>query len=346
MDARLVIPDNEDLKGRVICENHDVVTAGHPGYIKTYLGVQKRINDSRERSHYGHRGPLDEEGKVYRNYYISDSRRGCYAVKDHGGAKSIISGGDSKFTSKFWQEVIKTLETTHKLSSAFSPQTDGQPKRTNRFIEDYLRGVVNLFQNDWDEYRQLAEFAYNQRFHSSISMSPFKTALGYVPYMPDDVARHPEFEQLHESASEFSSNKTSYYDKNRLAQDFKPGDLVLLDGRNWDIRHKGFAQAKKLAPRFIGSYPIVKQIQQDSYELKLSKGLRLHPVFHTSLLKPYCNDKLRRQNVYKVILSDGTEGQLVREVIWPPTSQKKITVSDLVAWRTEGSRYLGTSLRT
>ncbi|KAG2952935.1 hypothetical protein PC110_g2710 [Phytophthora cactorum] len=35
VDARLVIPDNEDLKNRVICENHDVVTAGHPGYFKT-----------------------------------------------------------------------------------------------------------------------------------------------------------------------------------------------------------------------------------------------------------------------------------------------------------------------
>ncbi|EGZ13101.1 hypothetical protein PHYSODRAFT_514063, partial [Phytophthora sojae] len=36
-NARLVIPGNEDLKNRVICENHDVVTAGHPGYFKTYV---------------------------------------------------------------------------------------------------------------------------------------------------------------------------------------------------------------------------------------------------------------------------------------------------------------------
>ncbi|GMF63521.1 unnamed protein product [Phytophthora fragariaefolia] len=47
-------------------------------------------------------------------------------VKDHGVAKSIVSDRDSKFTSKFWHEVIKTLETTHNLSSAFRLQTDGQ----------------------------------------------------------------------------------------------------------------------------------------------------------------------------------------------------------------------------
>jgi hypothetical protein len=37
-----VIPDNEDLKNRVIFENHDVLTAGHPGYCKTYLAAQKK----------------------------------------------------------------------------------------------------------------------------------------------------------------------------------------------------------------------------------------------------------------------------------------------------------------
>ncbi|OWZ22365.1 reverse transcriptase [Phytophthora megakarya] len=42
VNSRLVIPDNEDMKNRIICENHDVVTAGHPGYFKTYLGVQKK----------------------------------------------------------------------------------------------------------------------------------------------------------------------------------------------------------------------------------------------------------------------------------------------------------------
>ncbi|OWZ20528.1 reverse transcriptase [Phytophthora megakarya] len=42
VNSRLVIPDNEDMKNRVICENQDVVTAGHPGYFKPYLGVQKK----------------------------------------------------------------------------------------------------------------------------------------------------------------------------------------------------------------------------------------------------------------------------------------------------------------
>ncbi|ETO63861.1 hypothetical protein F444_18515 [Phytophthora nicotianae P1976] len=91
--------------------------------------------------------------------------------------------------------------------------------------------------------------------------------------------------------------------------------MVLLDGKNLDIRHKGYAQSKKLAPRFIGPFLVQKKVSRDSYELGLPQGLKLHPVFHTSLLKPYRKDYKRRQKVNKVVLADGSEGHLVEAVI-------------------------------
>jgi hypothetical protein len=115
--------------------------------------------------------------------------------------------------------------------------------------------------------------------------------------------------------SESQQRMKSYYDHNRTRQDFEIGELVLLDGKNLDIRHKGYAKTKKLAPRFIGPFPIVKKVNKDSYELQLSQGLKLHPVFHTSLLKPYAQDANRKQQIPKVILADGSEGQLVRKVL-------------------------------
>ncbi|KAE8952718.1 hypothetical protein PR001_g33173 [Phytophthora rubi] len=115
--------------------------------------------------------------------------------------------------------------------------------------------------------------------------------------------------------SEAQERMKYYYDKNRLGQNLEVNDMVLLDGKNLDIRHKGYAQSKKLAPRYIGPFPVLKKVSKDSYELGLSKGLKLHPVFHTSLLKPYRKDPKRRQQVNKVVLADGTEGQLVEAVI-------------------------------
>ena len=253
-------------------------------------------------------------------------------VKDHGVPRSIVSDRDSKFTSKIWIALVKCFETNHMLSSAFRPQTDGQTERCNRFIEDFLRGVINPSQDDWDEFLHFAELAYNRRVHSSIGMSPFEADLGYNPYMPEDVVHDPDFKKLTKAAknflvrqmaflkmaqdamSEAQDRMKSYYDKNRKAQDFKVGDLVLLDGRNLNIRHKGFAQCAKLAPRFVGPYKIVRQVQRDSYEISLSKDLKLHPVFHTSLLKSYRKDA-RRQKTREVVLCDGSTGQLVDAVI-------------------------------
>ncbi|CEG41667.1 retrotransposon nucleocapsid protein [Plasmopara halstedii] len=391
---RLYIPDDEDLKNRVICENHDAVTAGHPVYYKTYVAVLKKYywpkmmkyiqryvntcemcqrNKARQAKIPGLLQPLEiPRGRwvdISMDFVVSlpPSKDDCDAimvivdrltkrakfiatqttdsaedianvfmksyVKDHGLPKTILSDRDSKFTSKFWQAVITAMGTQHILSSAFRPQTDGQTERTNRFIGDYLRGVINPAQNDWDEFLHWAEFAYNRRVHATIGMSPFEADLGYIPYMPDDVVSDPEFKKLEKAAREFLLRQEAflkvaqdrmseaqermkhYYDKNRFVQDFKIGDMVLLDGKNLDIRHKGYAQSKKLAPRFIGPFLVQKKVSRDSYELGLSKNLKLHPVFHTSLLKTYRKDPKRRQQVNKVVLADGTEGQLIEAVI-------------------------------
>lgn len=75
-------------------------------------------------------------------------------------------------------------------------------------------------------------------------------------------------------------------------------------------------KSSKLAPRFVCPYPIVKKVHHDSYEIAMSKNLKIHPVFHTSLVKLYQHDAKRIQQADKVLLADGkTEGQLVLAVI-------------------------------
>ncbi|RAW43259.1 hypothetical protein PC110_g576 [Phytophthora cactorum] len=98
-----------------------------------------------------------------------------------------------------------------------------------------------------------------------------------------------------DAMSEAQERMKGYYDKNRNYQEFEVGQLVLLDGTNLDIRHKGFAKSFKLAPRLVGPYPIVEKVQNDSYKLAMSDNLKIHPVFHTSLLKAYQKDEQRRQ---------------------------------------------------
>ena len=44
---------------------------------------------------------------------------------------------------------------------------------------------------------------------------------------------------------------------------------------------------RKLAPKYVGPYTISAVISTTAYKLDLPTTMRIHPVFHVSLLKPY-----------------------------------------------------------
>ena len=61
-----------------------------------------------------------------------------------------------------------------KLLTAFYPQTDRQTERVNQELEQYLRMFIDHRQEQWPDWLGTAEFAYNNKVHSSTKISPFK----------------------------------------------------------------------------------------------------------------------------------------------------------------------------
>ena len=77
----------------------------------------------------------------------------------------------------FWRTLHAELGTRLDLSTAFHPQTDGQSQRTIKVLEDMLRACVIEFGGHWDNFLPLAEFSYNNSYHSSIDMSLFESLI-------------------------------------------------------------------------------------------------------------------------------------------------------------------------
>ncbi|XP_052477804.1 uncharacterized protein LOC128033770 [Gossypium raimondii] len=52
-----------------------------------------------------------------------------------------------------------------------------------------------------------------------------------------------------------------------------------------------FGRKRKLSPRFIGLYLILKRVRLVAYQLELPPELvRIHDVFHVLMLRHYCSD--------------------------------------------------------
>ena len=93
----------------------------------------------------------------------------------------VISDQDPRFTSHFSQALTKKLGIEQNLSSAFHPQTDGLSERKNQWIEQYLRIVTSQHPKDWTNWLALATAVHNNRWNTTIGLSPSQVLLGIEP---------------------------------------------------------------------------------------------------------------------------------------------------------------------
>ncbi|GJY63489.1 putative reverse transcriptase domain-containing protein [Tanacetum coccineum] len=196
-------------------------------------------------------------------------------VARHGVPVSIISDRDGRFTSRCWQTVQKALGTKLDMSTAYHPQTDGQSERTIQTLEDMLRACVIDFGGSWDVHLPLAEFSYNNSYHSSIRCAPFEALYGRKCRSP----------VLWAEIGETRDRQKSYADNRRKPLEFEVGDRVMLKVSPW----KGvvrFGKKGKLAPRYVGPFEILERIGPVAYRLRLPDELSgVHDTFHVSNLK-------------------------------------------------------------
>ncbi|GKD24252.1 putative reverse transcriptase domain-containing protein, partial [Tanacetum coccineum] len=74
--------------------------------------------------------------------------------------------------------VTESLRNAVGYETSYHPQTDRQSERTIQALEDMLRACVIDFGGSWDTHIPLAEFSYNNSYHSSIRCAPFEALYG------------------------------------------------------------------------------------------------------------------------------------------------------------------------
>jgi transposase InsO family protein len=97
----------------------------------------------------------------------------------HGLPRQIVSDRDGHFISAFWQEIFRLAGTKLATSTIYHPQTDGQTKIINKWVEGYLRNYVGGQQRTWVRWLHMGEYCYNTTYRMSIRMSPFRALYRY-----------------------------------------------------------------------------------------------------------------------------------------------------------------------
>jgi len=114
--------------------------------------------------------------------------------KLHGLPESIISDRGVQFAVGTIKELNNLLGIQTKLSTAYHPQTDGQMERINQELEQYLRVFINHRQEQWPDWLEMAEFAYNNKIHVATKTLPFKANYGQNPRMGFERRRKGKYE--------------------------------------------------------------------------------------------------------------------------------------------------------
>ncbi|PKI46331.1 hypothetical protein CRG98_033274 [Punica granatum] len=176
-----------------------------------------------------------------------------HVVKYWGVPTMIVSDRDPRFTGRFWTELFKLLGTSLNFSTSLHPQIDGPTERPS---------------------------------------TPSTVASGYKGNSPGAHKLAKSWQEKANLARSCLNRATKrmkkWADKKRHHVKYSVGDLVLVKLHNI-LQHKDVH--KGLTWRYEGLFQVLQRVGNVAYKVELPKKLKLHPVFHVSMLKPFQEDK-------------------------------------------------------
>jgi len=185
-------------------------------------------------------------------------------------------------------------EPRHGISS-----TDRRTIRTSQCRPRTIpTSILQFQQDDWEKLLPIAEFCYNNMQVGSTKVTPFFANYGYHSrFLPDLSTQNEEtpevseyatalgrlHEELRAEMKEAQMAQTEQANRARHPDPImEPGDRVWLKRKN--IRTT--RPSNKLDHKKIGPYTILEKVGSCAYKLDLPASVKLHPVFHISLLEP------------------------------------------------------------
>ncbi|GJZ78900.1 reverse transcriptase domain-containing protein, partial [Tanacetum coccineum] len=209
----------------------------------------------------------------------NDARVVCKFLKTlfsrFGAPRAIISDRGTHFCNDQFTKVMLKYGVTHRLSTAYHPQTSGQVEVSNRGLKRILERTVGENRASWSDKLDDALWAFRTAYKTPIGCTPYKLVYGKACHLPIELEhkaywalKHTNFDiqtagdhrkvqlnELNELRDQAYENSLIYKEKTKRIHDakiknrvFNVGDRVLL----FNSRLKIFSG--KLKSRWSGPF--------------------------------------------------------------------------------------------
>nr|GEV74935.1 reverse transcriptase domain-containing protein [Tanacetum cinerariifolium] len=95
-----------------------------------------------------------------------------------GSPRAIISDRGTHFCNDQFEKVMLKYEVTHRLSTAYHPQTSGQVEVSNRGLKRILKETIGENRSSWSDKLDDALWAFRTAYKTPIGCTPYKLVYG------------------------------------------------------------------------------------------------------------------------------------------------------------------------
>ncbi|GJS39432.1 reverse transcriptase domain-containing protein [Tanacetum coccineum] len=227
----------------------------------------------------------------------NDARVVCKFLKTlfsrFGAPRAIISDRGTHFCNDQFSKVMLKYGVTHRLSTAYHPQTSGQVEVSNRGLKRILERTIGENRASWSDKLDDALWAFRTAYKTPIGCTPYKLVYGKACHLPIELEhkaywalKHTNFDiktagdhrkvqlnELNELRDHAYENSLIYKEKTKRIHDskiknrvFNVGDRVLL----FNSRLKIFSG--KLKSRWSGPFTVTQVFPYGTIELSQNSG--------------------------------------------------------------------------
>nr|GFB32299.1 reverse transcriptase domain-containing protein [Tanacetum cinerariifolium] len=187
--------------------------------------------------------------------------------------KAIISDRGTYFCNDQFSRVMAKFGVTHRLSTAYHPQTSGQVEVTNRGLKRILERTVGENRASWSDKLKYALWSFRTAFKTLVGCTPYRLVYGKSCHLPLELEHKAYWDLKHVTFNLKTAGDHRKLQLNELSKlRDQAGDQVLLFNSRLKI-FSGKLKSRWSSPFTISEiypYGTTKLIHPDGCNFKVN----------------------------------------------------------------------------